>query len=218
MNQSRIKTLIKYVVPTILSGISMVLLTVVDGIFVGRGVGTDALGAVNIALPFIMIVNALFMLITIGGITIAAIRLGRKDTTGANQVFVSSVIAMAVVSATLSLISVFFPDQLTRLLGANDTFQGMTSEYIFWYGLFIIPSGLGIALQGFCRNDGSPILVSAAVITGTIVNIFGDWLFVFPLQMGVKGAALATGIAQVVSLLVVLTHFMQKKESCVFAK
>ncbi len=216
--RTKTKTLMEYVVPTILSGISIVLLTVVDGIFVGRGVGTDALGAVNIALPFFLLIGAVYMLITIGGITITAIRLGREDTTGANQTFMSSFIAMVVVSAIMFLLTICFPNQLARLLGANETFHSMVVDYIFWYGLFIIPSGLAVALQGFCRNDGSPVLVSVAVIACTATNIFGDWLLVFPLQMGVKGAALASGVAQVVALLVVLTHFMRKKGVLRFCK
>ena len=75
--KSRKKTLCKYVVPTILGSVSYFLFTIVDGIFVGHGVGTDALGAVNIAFPFVMVVCASFMLTTIGGVTVTAIRLGR---------------------------------------------------------------------------------------------------------------------------------------------
>lgn len=79
MSVSRVRTLVKYVVPTMLSNVCFFLFTVVDGIFVGRGVGTNGLGAVNLVLPFVMIVGALFMVINIGGVTIFAVRLGRGD-------------------------------------------------------------------------------------------------------------------------------------------
>ncbi len=82
------------------------------------------------------------------------------------------------------------------------------SEYLFWYAIFIIPSGLSTALQGFCRNDGSPVLVSAAVVISTVCNIFGDWLLIFPFPMSLKGAAIATGISQTVAFLIVLTHYL----------
>ena len=208
---SRSKDLIKYVVPTILSSVSYFLFTIIDGIFVGQGVGTNALGAVNIAFPFVMVVCASFMLTTIGGVTVVAIRLGRGDEKGANEAFMHSLTATVAVAAVLCLIGTLLTSLLCRLLGANDTFYQYVYDYIFWYSVFIIPSGLASAMHGFCRNDGSPILVSAAVIVGALCNIFGDWYLIFPMQMGLKGAAIATGVSQTVSLLVVLPHFILKR-------
>lgn len=92
MKTSRNKTVMKYVLPTILSQCAFFLFTIIDGIFVGHGVGTDALGAVNLAMPFIMIIGAAFMLTTIGGVTITAIRIGRKDFEGANNAFMHTCI------------------------------------------------------------------------------------------------------------------------------
>ena len=91
MDNSRVKTLVKYVVPTLLSNVCFFLFTIVDGIFVGHGIGTNGLGAVNLIVPFVMVVNAVFMLTTIGGITIVAIRLGRGDKDGANEAFMHAV-------------------------------------------------------------------------------------------------------------------------------
>lgn len=224
----RVKNLIKYVVPTTLSSVCFFLFTIVDGIFVGHGVGTNGLGAMNLALPFVMVVNAVFMITTIGGVTITAIRLGREDIAGANQAFMHAITGSFIATIILAVIGVFFTEPLVILLGANQTFHDLAKEYLFWYSLFIIPSGMSVVFQGFCRNDGSPILVSAAVIISTIFNIFGDWLLVFPLRMGMKGAALATGISQTIALFIVLTHFLLKKgtlrfhrpklESAVFRK
>ena len=207
----RTRKLIKYVVPTMLGSISFFLFTIVDGIFVGRGVGTNALGAVNLVMPFVMVVNALFQLTTIGGVAIIAVRLGRGDVQGANHAFMHAVTGTIVISALLMLAGTCLTGPLCRLMGASDTFYQLTTEYLFWYSVFIIPSGLSTALQGFCRNDGSPVLVSAATIIGTAVNIVGDWLLIFPLKMGVAGAAIATGVSQLVTLLIVLIHFIRKK-------
>lgn len=208
---SRSKQLCKYVIPTVLSSVSYFLFTIVDGIFVGQGVGTNALGAVNIAFPFVMVVCALFMLTTIGGVTVAAIRLGRGDDEGATQAFMHSLSATAAVGIVLCLAGTAFTPALCRLLGANETFYQYVYDYIFWYSVFIIPSGISMAMQGFCRNDGSPVLVSAAVIAGTVCNIFGDWFLIFPMSMGLKGAAIATGVSQTVTLFIVLAHFIMKK-------
>lgn len=211
MSISRNKLLIKYVAPTMLSSISFFLFTIIDAIFVGHGVGTDALGAMNLVMPFIMVVNALFMLTTIGGVTVVAIRLGRNDAQGANAAFMHALTGTLVIAALLSAAGVFFPQQISRLLGANATFHQMVTEYLFWYSLFIVPSGMSMVLQGFARNDGAPVLVSAAVIISTVLNIFGDWLLVFPLRMGLKGAAIATGVSQVVAMLIILCYFLRKK-------
>ena len=180
----------------------------VDGIYVGQGVCTNALGAVNLVMPFVMVVNALFQLTTIGGVAIIAVRLGRGDAQGANHAFMHAVAGTIVISAALMLAGTCLTGPLCRLMGASDTFYQLTTEYLFWYSVFIIPSGLSTALQGFCRNDGSPVLVSAATIIGTVVNIIGDWLLIFPLKMGVAGAAIATGVSQLVTLLI---HFIRKK-------
>ena len=207
----RTRKLIKYVVPTMLGSISFFLFTIVDGIFVGRGVGAYALGAVNLVMPFVMVVNALFQLTTIGGVAIIAVRLGRGDVQGANHVFMHAVAGTVVISALLMLSGTCLTGPLCRLMGASDTFYRLTTEYLFWYSVFIIPSGLSTALQGFCRNDGSPVLVSAATIIGTAVNIVGDYLLIFPLKMGVAGAAIATGVSQLVTFLIILSHFIRKQ-------
>lgn len=216
--QSNAKLLIQYVAPTILSNCCFFLFSIVDGIFVGHGVGTDALGAVNIVFPFLMTVNALFMLTTIGGVTVAAIRLGRGDRPGANQAFLHSVTGTLIIALLLTLVGAGFTDPVTRLLGANQTFHQLVAEYLFWYSLFIVPSGLSVTLQGFARNDGAPVLVSGAVIFGTVCNIFGDWLLVFPLQMGLKGAAIATGVSQTITLLLLLPHFLRRKGALSFQR
>ncbi len=127
-----------------------------DGIFVGQGVSTNTLGAVNLTMPFVMIVNALFQLTTIGGVAIIAVRLGRGDHDGANQAFMYAVTGTVVISALLMLAGTCLTGPLCRLMGAGDTFYALTKDYLFWYSLFIIPSGLSTALQGFYRNDGSP--------------------------------------------------------------
>lgn len=214
MSQSR--KLIQYVIPTMLSSVCFFLFTIVDGVFIGHGVGTDGLGAINLVMPFVMIVNALFMLTTIGGVTITAIRLGRGDKEGANQAFMHSVIGNVIAAVILCIAGVFLNDPICAMLGAGGTFHKMATEYLFWYSIFIIPSGLATVLQGFCRNDGSPVLVSAAVIVSTICNIVGDWLLIFPIPWGLKGAAIATGVSQTLSFLIVLSHYLMRKGDLYF--
>ena len=211
MQTSRRKQLITYVAPAILTNACIFLFTVIDGIFVGNGVGSDALGAVNIAMPFVMIATAINMLTSIGGVTVTAIRLGRGDTQGANQAFMHSLTANFAIAVIVTLLGVCATQPLARMLGADDAYLPMVSDYLFWWALFAIPCALSLNFQSFCRNDGSPMLVGVATVLSTVLNIFLDWLFVFPLHMGIMGAALATGISQTVSWLIVLGHFVLKK-------
>lgn len=214
----RSKTLFKYVIPTVLASCSSFLYTIVDGIFVGQGVGTEGLGAVNLAMPFVMIVTALGMLITIGGITMTAIHLGGNHIEAANNVFRHALSASAGIGVILMIAGMVFSRQIAGICGANGTFLDMTSEYIFYYSMFSLPFLMSVCMQGFVRNDGAPGLVSVAVVIASCLNIFCDWLFVFPLHMGIKGAAIATGLGESVSFLILLFHFLRKKGVLSFGK
>jgi len=214
----RRKRFIKYVLPSTLSMISIFLFTVVDGIFVGQGVGQDAVGAVNIAFPYVMIFSALLMLVTIGGLTITAIRKGREDVSGMNQSFMYSFWMAMVISVLFTVLGTVFVKQVSLLMGANENFFDMVCDYIFWYSVFMIPCGLLINLNGAVRNDGDPVRVFISTAVSTGLNVFGDWLFIFPLHMGLTGAAVATGISQSVGLLITLTHFTGKKGVLRFGK
>lgn len=218
MNETRKRNLIRYVIPAILSNTCFFLFSVVDGIFVGQGCGTDALGAINLALPFIMIANVLNTLVSIGGSTIVAVKIGRKDTDGAKNVFMHSVTAILAVGILLTLAGTVFTKQIAILLGARDGFVILTQEYIFWWAVFFVPCSLNANLQCFCRNDGAPGLVAKATIVSTVCNIFLDWLMVFPLHWGLMGAAVATGLSQTLSMLVVAMHFLRKKGLLTFRR
>ena len=211
LEKTRLKTLWKYVFPAILTNACIFLFTIIDGIFVGRGVGTDALGAVNIVMPFVMIVTALTMLTSIGGVTVTAIRLGRGDKKGANNAFMHSLALTLIIAIIVTLLGTLGSELLSKLLGANDHYLSMVMEYMFYWALFAIPNAIGVNFQSFCRNDGSPMLVAISTVLTTILNIFLDWLLVFPLNMGVKGAAIATGISQTIGFLIVISHFILKK-------
>ncbi len=209
----------KYIVPAMVSNAAFYVLTIVDGIFVGNGVGTDALGAVNLAFPFVMVIGALSSLFAIGGVAVAAVRLGRGDDEGANQAFMHSALANLIVFSILSVFGMLFADKLASLLGADSqTYHQMATDYIFNYSLFLIPAGLYNCFGTFCRNDGNPRLSTLAAIVCTVSNIFGDWLLIYPLQKGVGGAAFATGAAQVFAVIVLLPHYLKRKGKLHFSK
>lgn len=211
MALSRNKIIFKNVAPAILANACVFLFSVVDGIFVGNGAGSQALGAVNIALPFVLLAQALNAMASIGGVTITAIRFGRGDKEGAQNAFMHSFTLNLIVGILITLSGSVFTGTVCSLLGASESYVKLVREYVFWYALLAIPNALSLNLQSFCRNDGSPGLVAITNVVSTTLNIFLDWLFVFPMQMGVMGAAVATGISQIVGLLVILTHYVFKK-------
>lgn len=217
MNPKRRK-LFQYVIPTVLASCSSFLYTIVDGIFVGQGVGTEGLGAVNLAMPYVMIITALGMLMTIGGITMTAICLGEKNESGANHVFRHALSASAGIGGILMIFGMVFATQIAWVCGANGTFLKMTSEYIFYYSMFSLPFLMSMCMQGFVRNDGAPGLVSVAVVIASVTNIALDWVLVFPFRMGIRGAAIATGLGQLVSFLILLVHFINRRGVLSFGK
>lgn len=211
MSTSRGKLIFKNVMPAILANACVFLFSVVDGIFVGRGAGSDALGAVNLALPFVLLAQALNAMASIGGVTITAIRFGRGEKEGAQNAFMHALTLNLCVGILITLLGSVFTGGVVGILGASEGYIRNVRDYIFWYALFAIPNALSLNLQSFCRNDGSPGLVAVTNFITTAINIFLDWLFVFPMQKGVMGAAVATGISQTVGLLVILTHYVFKK-------
>ncbi|MDL2229341.1 MATE family efflux transporter [Treponema sp. OttesenSCG-928-L16] len=205
------KTILSYVLPSICAMIVSFTYNVVDGIFVGRGVGPNALGAVNLAVPFTEIMTALASMLTIGGGTVMAIRKGRGEYEKANQAFMASIFLLSLVAAALTFIGAVFPCQVARAFGATELLLEDTAVYIRWYFLFAIFFTISILGCTFVRNDGSPGLAFWGMVSGAAANIFLDWLFIFPLGMGIKGAAIASGLGQIIACLVLATHFIRKK-------
>ncbi len=164
MKDQRVKNTVKYVVPTILSDVCFFLFTIVDGIFVGRSVGTNGLGAINLVAPYILIIGAISMLINIGGVTICAIRIGKGDVNGANKVFRQGLIVLCGVISVLSAFGVFGTDTICSLLGANETFRDLAADYLFWYSIFIIPAGSSVIWFTFGIYEAIILAISTLLL------------------------------------------------------
>ncbi len=211
---TKTKSLFGYIFPALGGLFVTYLYNVVDGIFVGQGVGSAALGAVNIGVPFITFVVAIAAMFPMGGATVVAIRMGRGDKEGANHAFMTAFSLTLAISVLLMLVGMMFSGQIVDFSGANRLsaeMQEMSRLYLFYYSAFSVPMLLSTCLSVFVRNDGSPVLAFVGMCVGAVANIFLDWLFIFPLQMGVIGAAIASGLGQICSVLVLLSHFLRKK-------
>ncbi len=209
----KVKQLCSYIFPAVGSLFVTYLYNVMDGIFVGQGVGSAALGAVNIGVPFITFAVAIVAMFPMGGATIIAIRMGRDDKDGANNAFMTALTLTVLTAVILTVVGTVFSQQIVDLSGARklgEEMRRMSADYLFYYSAFSLPMLMSNCLSVFVRNDGSPTLSFVGMCAGAVSNIFLDWLFIFPLQMGVIGAAVASGLGQIVSLLVLLSHFILK--------
>ena len=217
----KLKNLWRYIFPSMGGLFVTYLYNVVDGIFVGQGVGSAALGAVNIGVPFITFAVAVAAMFPMGGATVVAIRMGRGDREGANHAFMTSVALTLLVSLLLTVAGMVFCEQIIGMSGGRTLsrdMRNMAVEYLFYYCAFSVPMLLSTCLFVFVRNDGFPALSFVGMCVGAGANIFLDWLFIFPMDMGVTGAAIASGLGQVFSVAVLLSHFVRRRGSLRFRR
>ena len=217
----KLKNLRRYIFPAMGGLFVTYLYNVVDGIFVGQGVGSAALGAVNIGVPFITFSVAAAAMFPMGGATVVAIRMGRGDREGANHAFMTSVALTLLVSVLLTAAGMTFCGQIIGMSGGrtlSGAMRDMAVDYLFYYCAFSAPMLMSTCLSVFVRNDGSPALSFVGMCVGAGANIFLDWLFIFPMKMGVIGAAIASGLGQVFSVAVLLSHFVRRQGSLRFRR
>lgn len=206
---SKHQKFVRSVVPAIGATLVTALYIVVDGIFIGRGIGASALAAVNLSVPFITLLTAVAMMVTMGGATITAIRLGGGDVEGANRAFTLSLKAVGAFALAVAALGLLFPNAIATALGASPQLVEATATYLKYYVLFGVFFCCAAALAAFVRNDGNPRLAFWGMMAGAFANVFLDWLFIFPLQLGIAGAAVASGLGQVLACGILLTHFIR---------
>lgn len=209
--ENRLKEFFKYAVPSALAMFISSLYTVVDGIFVGQGVGDLALAAVNIVLPFTVMLFGLASMFAIGGGALVSKNIGAKNIDRAVSIFRQVFKFLLIASGIISIICIIFTEQIVTMLGATSNLKGLAVEYLRFYAIFCIPNLIGIVLSSFVRNDGKPKLAMISTIAGAITNIILDYVFIFKFGLGIKGAAIATGLGQIVTVSVLLPHFIMKK-------
>lgn len=205
-------------VPGILSLLLNSIYIVVDGLFVARLIGRDALSAVTVAVPMMEILIALSLLISVGAGVLISYHRGRGEMQQARDAFVHSFVFMLATSAVFCLGGVIFRAPLSRMLGATEELMEMVSQYLLYLMAFCPPLMLSYGLCAWARNDGKPNLALKAMTVGALVNILLDYVFIRFFHMGVGGAALATGLGPTASCLILLPHFLGKKGELYFER
>lgn len=198
----------KLLIPTLLGTISISAVTAIDGIFVGHGVGADGVAAVNIVVPIYQIISGLGLMIGAGCSVVASIHLSRQNTRVAQLNISQAIILTSLLTFLLCVSVMTFPEQTARLLGSSDTLMPQVVDYIHWIMpcfVFDMWSMIGLFI---IRLDGSPRYAMWCNIIPAVLNAVLDWLFIFPLGMGVKGAAIATSLSIIVGGIMALVYLL----------
>lgn len=178
--------------PTLFSMVFASLFTVADGIFVGQGVGSNALAAVNIVSPVFLITTGIALMFGVGVSVVASIHLSQGNSKAADINITQAFEVASLMMTLIALLIYVFRIPFLRLLGCSDTLMPLAQEYL----LFILPGCVFIISQMIgtfvIRIDGSPKYAASLEIFPGVLNVILDWLFVFPLQMGIAGSALAS--------------------------
>ena len=200
------------------SAMVMSIYTMADAVAIGKGVGPLGLSALNITTPLLCVLISSGLLFGIGGASLMSIQYGQGQTEKGNRIFTSSCIGILIFTAIYWVIYGVFMDRLISLLGGTPAIYDYVYSYMKWVLRFLPVLLLANFMSCFVRNDNNPRLSMAAVIGGGILNVFLDWLFVFPLKMGMGGAALASMLGMLLSLLIASSHFLRKSCRLKFIK
>lgn len=205
------KTFVKYASLNVLGMIALSCYILADTFFVSKALGANGLTALNLAIPIYSFIHGSGLMIGMGGGTKYSILKSQSDKRSANQVFTNAAALTLSIAAIFFLLGIFLSGPIARLLGADDTVYQMSDTYLKVILLFAPMFMLNNLLLCFVRNDGAPQLSMAAMIVGSLSNVVLDYVFMFPLGMGIFGAAFATGLAPVISILVLSPYFLKKK-------
>lgn len=197
----------RYLLPTLIGQIAHSFYCMADVFFVGAAVGSDGLAALNVALPVFTLFSAFSLMVGVGTATTASILTGQGQTQQTNRVFTQSMVLLAVVGLTLTLLTSVFIVPLARVFGATDRILTEVVDYMRPINLLAFAYIFSGALGVIIRADGNPRLVMIAGTTGNICNIVLDYVFTMKLGMGMFGAGLATILGHCVAVLLYLLHF-----------
>ncbi len=217
-NNPCLKEYSKYVLSNVLAMIGLSCYILADTFFISKGMGTNGLAALNIALPVFNLIFGIGQLLGVGGSTQFSIKQGEGKLNEANKAFTYTVISAGILSAIFIILGLTAAKPISYLLGANEETIELCTTYaqiIMCFAPFFMFNAI---MLGFVRNDGAPRLTMIAMISGNLFNILFDYVLVFPCGLGMLGAALATAFSPIVSIIIVSIFILRKKNTFHFVK
>lgn len=208
--QSLLKQFFHFSAATVASLMVFSLYSIVDGLFVARGVGEYAMTAVNLSVPFVNLLFSIAVIFAVGTSTIIAYLLGQKNAQSANKLFSQNLVTLVVIGVTISVLVLAFTEPLARLLGAEEVTLEYTIHYLQGLAPFAVCFMISYNLEVLVKTDGRPRLALVTVCAGCVTNCVLDYLAIFHWGLGIWGAAAATGASQLLTCIIYLTHFLGK--------
>ncbi|MBR6287144.1 MAG: MATE family efflux transporter [Bacteroidaceae bacterium] len=182
-------------IPTLIGMVSIVILNITDGAFVGHGCGSDALAAVNIVAPLFLISSGIGLMFGIGGSVVASIHLSRGKAKAANINVTQALIGALLTGLVLSIALLSFQREVCMAFGSSEALVGLACGYMKWIALFMPMSIVNMVIMFIIRLDGSPRYAMWVHLLSASLNILFDYLFIFPFGWGLEGAAMATSFS-----------------------
>ena len=206
------KLLLQLAIPSIIAQLVNLLYNIVDRIFIGRMVnGQLAMAGIGIVTPIVVLITAFSALVGFGGAPVAAIKMGEKDNEGANKILSNSFTMCILIGLVLTIICYIFKKTIIYAFGASDATYQYAADYLSIYLIGTVFVEIVISMNSFINTQGFAKIGMITVIIGAALNIILDPIFIFGLNLGVKGAALATIISQFISAIFVLRFLFGKK-------
>ncbi|MDO5136679.1 MAG: MATE family efflux transporter [Eubacteriales bacterium] len=205
------RTFAKYAFLSVLGTLGISCYILADTFFISKGVGANGLAALNLAIPIYDFIHGCGLMLGMGGGTRFSICKGEKRER--DFIYSNTVILGILIGIAFSLLGFLFSRPLALALGANQEILEMTVTYLKWMLLFSPAFVLNEILLCFVRNDNGPTLATCAMIIGSLSNILLDYIFIFPMNLGIFGAVIATGASPIVSMMVMSLHWLKKKNT-----
>lgn len=196
----------KLLIPTVLGMVFSAIFVITDGIFVGKGIGSDALAAVNITAPLFMITTGIGLMFGVGGSVVASIHLSQGKRKVASINITQALAVSAIIILVMSALCFYFVEPLARLLGSSERLMPDAVEYMIWYVPFLVFYVLLNAGMFYIRLDGSPNYAMLCNAVSAILNIILDYIFIFEFGWGLMGAAFATSLGITVGSLMTIVY------------
>ncbi len=209
-------SLLKFSMPTVAMMIFLSMYTMVDGAFVSRFVSTSALSAVNLVYPIVSVVIAVGVMLAAGGSAVLAKEMGEGKALQARQHFTFIVLVGVALGLLITVLGLTFIQPLLRFLGANEALYPLCRDYMMILLVFVPMSVLQVLFQTLFVTAGHPGIGLAVTLAGGLANVVLDYVFIVPMQMGIGGAALATGIGYCIPAVFGLVYFSLKRRGTLF--
>lgn len=201
----------KYASLNVLGMLGLSCYILADTFFISKALGANGLTALNLAIPIYSFIHGSGLMLGMGGATQYSIAKSQNEPHAANRVFTHTGVLALGFAAVFFIAGLFFSGSIIRLLGADAAVFQMSQIYLQVILLFAPMFIVNNVLLCFVRNDGAPQLAMLAMLGGSLSNIILDYVFMFPLHMGIFGAVLATGFAPVISMLILRPFFIKKQ-------